>query len=133
MGIICYVLEGALERQRQYRHRLRDTAWRRAGDVGRRWYPAQRVQSLQAGAGALSPDLGGAGPRRYFAALLNAGEAVTRAFAPDRRGWVQVIRGAGEVSGRSMRAGDGVTLEGEATLTLTSRAAAPEFLAFDLP
>ena len=68
-----------------------------------------------------------------FAALLNAGDAVTHAFAGGRKGWVQVVRGAGEVNGKPVRAGDGVALEGEATLAVTSRAGDSEFLVFDLP
>jgi quercetin 2,3-dioxygenase len=68
-----------------------------------------------------------------FAALMNAGDAVTRAFAVGRRGWVQVVRGTGEVNGRPVRAGDGVALEDEATLAVTSRADDSEFLVFDLP
>ena len=68
-----------------------------------------------------------------FAALLNSGEAVTRAFAAGRKGWVQVVRGAGEVNGKAVRAGDGVALEGEADLNVTSAADGSEFLVFDLP
>ena len=54
-------------------------------------------------------------------------------FAAGRKGWVQVVRGAGEVNGTPVRAGDGVALEGEATLAVTSRAGDSEFLVFDLP
>lgn len=68
-----------------------------------------------------------------FAALLNSGEAVARAFAAGRKGWVQVVRGAGEVNGKAVRAGDGVALEGEADLNVTSAADDSEFLVFDLP
>lgn len=68
-----------------------------------------------------------------FAALLNRSEAVTRAFAAGRKGWVQVVRGAGEVNGKAVRAGDGVALEGEADLNVTSAADDSEFLVFDLP
>jgi redox-sensitive bicupin YhaK (pirin superfamily) len=68
-----------------------------------------------------------------FAALLDVGDTVTHAFAGGRKGWVQVVRGAGEVNGKPVRAGDGVALEGEATLAVTSRAGDSEFLVFDLP
>jgi redox-sensitive bicupin YhaK (pirin superfamily) len=68
-----------------------------------------------------------------LAALLDAGDAVTHAFTRGRKGWVQVVRGAGEVNGKPVRAGDGVALEGEATLAVTSRAGDSEFLVFDLP
>ncbi|MGZ3362329.1 MAG: pirin family protein, partial [Xanthobacteraceae bacterium] len=60
-------------------------------------------------------------------------EAVTRAFAAGRKGWVQVVRGAGEVNGKAVRAGDGVALEGEADLNVTSAADDSELLVFDLP
>jgi quercetin 2,3-dioxygenase len=68
-----------------------------------------------------------------FTALLDAGDAVTHAFTGVRKGWVQVVRGAGEVNGKPVRAGDGVALEGEATLAVMSRAGDSEFLVFDLP
>ena len=44
--------------QGQHRHRVGDPAGRRAGDVGRHRHPAQRVQSLEEGSGALPADLG---------------------------------------------------------------------------
>jgi redox-sensitive bicupin YhaK (pirin superfamily) len=44
-----------------------------------------------------------------------------------------VVRGAGEVNGKEVWAGDGVALEGEADLNVTSAADDSEFLVFDLP
>ena len=67
-----------------------------------------------------------------FAALLSMPATPSRTrWAGGRNGWVQVIRGAGARSMASRCApGDGVALEGEATLAVTSRAGDPEFLVF---
>src|SRR5262249_53860017 len=55
-----------------------------------------------------------------YASLLAKGEAVAHVLRPGRRGWVQVVRGGVEVNGRSASAGDGVAVEAEPTLPLTS-------------
>jgi len=49
------------------------------------------------------------------------------------KGWVQVMRGAVDVNGKAASAGDGVAVEGEAILTITSHADSSEILVFDLP
>jgi len=72
---------------------------------------------------------------RIFSAILAPGERVTHAIAPRRGAWIQVARGAIDVNGTVLSAGDGAAIEGE-----TSLAAAPsrdssgdaEFLLFDL-
>ena len=64
------------------------------------------------------------------AARLTSGGSVTHTFRGGY-GWVQVARGTVEAGGATLRAGDGLQLEGEATLTLSS-AAGGEFLLFDL-
>ena len=68
-----------------------------------------------------------------YASLLASGEAVAHALPAGRRGWVQVIRGAVEVNGQSVSAGDGVAVKDEPDLAITSRADASEILVFDLP
>jgi hypothetical protein len=68
-----------------------------------------------------------------YASLLASGEAVTHALSAGRRGWVQVIRGAVEVNGTAVSAGDGVAVQDEPTLAITSRADGSEVLVFDLP
>jgi redox-sensitive bicupin YhaK (pirin superfamily) len=68
-----------------------------------------------------------------FAALLNSGDAVKHDLKAGRKGWVQVIRGAVAVNGEAVRTGDGVALENETALTITSRADDSEVLVFDLP
>ncbi|MCL6480240.1 MAG: pirin family protein [Firmicutes bacterium] len=66
-----------------------------------------------------------------FAALLEPGEPATHTFAPARHGWLQVARGAVELQGHRLAAGDGAALSEETQITL--KAAAPaEILLFDL-
>ena len=66
-----------------------------------------------------------------FAARLGAGGAVTHRLRPGRGAWVQVTRGAVELNGRPLRAGDGAAVEDEAELRLTATEPA-EALVFDL-
>jgi redox-sensitive bicupin YhaK (pirin superfamily) len=68
-----------------------------------------------------------------YASLLASGEAVTHVLRPGRRGWVQVVRGAVEVNGTAVSAGDGVAVKDEPELAITSRADGTEVLVFDLP
>jgi len=66
-------------------------------------------------------------------ALLNAGDSVTHPLAPGRESWVQVARGVVEVNGEVARAGDGVAVEGEQSVVVTSREKGAQILLFDLP
>jgi quercetin 2,3-dioxygenase len=68
-----------------------------------------------------------------YDALLSSGNAVRHELKVGRKSWVQVVRGSVEVNGKSADAGDGVALEGEASLTITSREDGSEILLFDLP
>jgi quercetin 2,3-dioxygenase len=68
-----------------------------------------------------------------YASLLDKEEAVTHALAVGRRGWIQVVRGAVEVNGQSLRAGDGAAVHELPALTVTATADGSEFLLFDLP
>jgi quercetin 2,3-dioxygenase len=67
-----------------------------------------------------------------YDALLSGGHAVTHALKPGRKGWIQVVGGAVEVNGKAAVAGDGVAVEDEAVLSITSRADQSEVLVFDL-
>jgi len=64
-------------------------------------------------------------------ARLDPGSTVQHGFAKGRAGYIQVARGALELNGQSMRAGDGAALTGEAKAVLTATAAS-EVLVFDL-
>jgi hypothetical protein len=65
-----------------------------------------------------------------LAAKLEAGNTVTHQFKYGN-GWLQVARGAVEVQGGTLKAGDGLQISNESTLTIASNAGA-EFLLFDL-
>ena len=67
-----------------------------------------------------------------YDALLSRGQAVTHALKAGRKGWIQVIAGAVEVNGKAASAGDGVAVEDEAVLSITSRADDSQVLVFDL-
>jgi quercetin 2,3-dioxygenase len=68
-----------------------------------------------------------------YASLLDKDAAVTHALANGRRGWMQVVRGAVEVNGKTLRAGDGAAASDLPALTVTATADVSEFLLFDLP
>jgi redox-sensitive bicupin YhaK (pirin superfamily) len=64
-----------------------------------------------------------------YNALLN-GEAVTHAFAPNRYGWLQVVRGEVTLNGQTLKAGDGAAITDEISVTIMGNNA--EVLLFDL-
>ncbi|NJL46392.1 MAG: pirin family protein [Leptolyngbyaceae cyanobacterium SM2_5_2] len=67
-----------------------------------------------------------------YATLLAAGGQVTHALNPGRVAWVQVARGAIELNGHSLTAGDGAAVSDLAQLALTGAAAEAEVLLFDM-
>jgi hypothetical protein len=70
---------------------------------------------------------------RVYATLLPDGRAAALALGQGRHAWVQVARGAVEVNGARLEAGDGAAISGEPGLTLTGRGAdEAEVLVFDL-
>src|SRR5262245_31125553 len=68
-----------------------------------------------------------------YASLLNAGEQVTHTLRSGRNAWLQVARGAVNVNGKALRAGDGAAVRGEPVLTVAATANDTEVLLFDLP
>lgn len=64
-------------------------------------------------------------------ARLDAGAAVSHAFAPGRGGWLQVAKGAVRAGGLDLKAGDGLAVEGEASLEVRA-VEGSEILLFDL-
>lgn len=66
------------------------------------------------------------------AALLARSEQVEHVVRPGRYAWVQVARGAIDVAGQHLAAGDGAAVAGPATLALAATEDA-ELLVFDLP
>jgi redox-sensitive bicupin YhaK (pirin superfamily) len=69
---------------------------------------------------------------RMYAALLEAGQTVRHAFAGGRAGWLHVARGTASLGGARLSEGDGVAIDGETEVAITS-AEGGELLLFDLP
>jgi quercetin 2,3-dioxygenase len=66
-----------------------------------------------------------------YATLLSAGKTVTHEIKPGRGAWVHVPQGSLVLNGETVKAGDGVSLLGPATVTLAA-AAESEALLFDM-
>ncbi|MGE5339671.1 MAG: pirin family protein [Gemmatimonadota bacterium] len=69
---------------------------------------------------------------RIYAALIDGAETVVHRLAPGRGAYLQVARGAIDLNGVALSAGDGATLRDEPELRLGNGRAA-EVLLFDLP
>jgi len=65
------------------------------------------------------------------AGLLDAGATVRQPLAPGRHAWVQVVRGAVDVGGKRLVAGDGAAVSDERELALVAQEAS-ELIVFDL-
>jgi len=65
------------------------------------------------------------------AGLFAAGESATHVIADTRYAWVQVAKGAIEVAGEQLKAGDALAAEGPGELAIVGTADA-EILVFDL-
>ena len=65
-----------------------------------------------------------------LAAKLNPGGSVTHTFKLGN-GWLQIARGSVTVDGKLLDKGDGLQIEGESAITISSETGA-EFLLFDL-
>jgi len=66
-----------------------------------------------------------------YATLLGDVDSVSHALTEGRKGWVQVARGGVVLNGEPLRAGDGVAIEGPASLTF-SGSPEGEVLLFDM-
>ncbi|HSC28312.1 MAG TPA: pirin family protein [Vicinamibacterales bacterium] len=69
---------------------------------------------------------------KLYASVLDPGASVSLPLAEGRHGWVQVARGAVEVNGKRLEAGDGLAASGERELSIFSGDGGAELLAFDL-
>jgi quercetin 2,3-dioxygenase len=68
---------------------------------------------------------------RLFASIVGGGSAVSHTLAPGRKAWLHVVKGTAELDGRLLEAGDGVAIEGEEKLTVSSKDEG-EILLFDV-
>jgi hypothetical protein len=67
-----------------------------------------------------------------YATRLGAGETVEHAPASGRKVWVQVARGAAELNGAALEAGDGAAIEDEGRIVLKAGPDGAEALLFDM-
>jgi redox-sensitive bicupin YhaK (pirin superfamily) len=65
------------------------------------------------------------------ATILGPGKSVRHALRPGRSAWVQVVRGASQLNGHRLNAGDGAAISDEAAIEMAAEAGA-EVLLFDL-
>jgi redox-sensitive bicupin YhaK (pirin superfamily) len=66
------------------------------------------------------------------ASLLSAGKTVEHTLGKNRYGWLQIARGAVELDGKQLSAGDGAAITGPGVVAIKGIADA-ELLLFDLP
>lgn len=67
-----------------------------------------------------------------YATTLSDGDAVEHALTSGRMAWVQVVRGAIDLNGQALAAGDGAAISDLNTLILTGAANQAEVLLFDM-
>lgn len=67
-----------------------------------------------------------------YTTTLAQGDGVVHSLAPGRVAWVQVARGALDLNGQALTAGDGAAVSDLDTLSLTGAAAEAEVLLFDM-
>jgi quercetin 2,3-dioxygenase len=68
---------------------------------------------------------------KVFASVLGKGESVRHTVSKGRKGWLHVVTGEVAVNGQALSAGDGLAIDGEEALTVTSDARG-ELLLFDM-
>lgn len=68
---------------------------------------------------------------RLYGALLEPGQELSHALAPQRHAWLQVVRGTLTLNGLDLEKGDGAAVSDESLLAIRARDAA-ELLLFDL-
>lgn len=67
-----------------------------------------------------------------YASVLSEGEAVDHTLPEGRVAWVQVARGAVQLNGHTLTAGDGAAISEESQITLQGAAESAEVLLFDM-
>jgi len=69
---------------------------------------------------------------KLYASVLAEGKSVSQEIANGRHAWIQLIRGALDVNGYTLEAGDGAAISEEQKLKFTAHEDNTEFLFFDL-
>ena len=68
-----------------------------------------------------------------YASVLDAGKSLEHELAPERHGWLQLIKGELSLNGTKVAKGDGVAISGESKLQIANSGdGEAEFLLFDL-
>ena len=67
-----------------------------------------------------------------YATVLTRDEAVEAELAAGRKGWLQIVRGAVSVNGKTLEAGDGAAVSGPEAIELLGAAEESEALWFDM-
>ena len=67
-----------------------------------------------------------------YAANLSEGKRLTYSLEADRKAWLQVVKGALQLDGQTLEAGDGIAFSDFDTLTVLGSSPATEILLFDL-
>ncbi len=67
-----------------------------------------------------------------YSVLLGSGEAVSHTLDNNRQAWIHVVRGAVELNGQQLYAGDGAAISQENNITLQGVSEDAEVLLFDL-
>jgi len=67
-----------------------------------------------------------------YAATLQEGDEVSHSLVDGRVAWLQVVRGAVQLNGRDLTAGDGAAISQESQLTLKGSSKDAEILLFDM-
>ena len=114
-----WLLPRAKGTEPSYEQKAFDEAERR-----NRW---QLVASPDAADGSLSIGQ----DARLYLATLDAGRSLDREIAAGRHIWLQLLRGAADVGGTRMNAGDGLAISDESRLAIATDSGA-EVLLFDL-
>src|SRR5690242_1060671 len=58
---------------------------------------------------------------RVFATVVDGNSSVSHTMPTKRKAWLHVVKGSAELNGTLLEAGDGVAIEGEEKLTLSSK------------
>jgi len=69
---------------------------------------------------------------KLYSSLLAKDEAVEHELAENRHAWMQIVKGALELNGETLNAGDGAAVSDETLLKIKSLSDETEFLLFDL-
>jgi len=67
-----------------------------------------------------------------YSAILTTDETVSHALAADRSAWIQVVRGAIQLNGQQLDAGDGASLSQEEIVAIQGISEVAEVLLFDM-